>query len=184
MKEWLFKNAIAILALVVATVGGWPGILKIIEHFRPIALTGSIKFFAITKSIDPPEEGILIALTLVNEGNKNLVWRKLDGTFESVGKKFTLIPKLIPQSLLLNGEIAPQPDLLNQQTISTGSPVNTYLLLTATPGSFSRLEPITSGNIGLRFEVESGKKVDVKLSFEGHPIQKGENYPSHGVGFK
>lgn len=184
MKEWLIKNWLAILALLVAFVGGWPGALKIVEYFRPISLTGSVKFYAPTKSIDPPEEGILLALTLVNEGSKNLVWRKLDGTLEAGGKKITLIPKLIPKTLLLNGEISPQPDLLNQQIIPPGIPSNAYLLLTATPGSFTTLEPITSGKLGLLFEMESGKIVDVELSIQANPIQKGENFPSHGIEFK
>ncbi len=184
MMEWLAKNWLPILALLVAFVGGWPGILKIAEHFRPISLTGSIKFFALTTSADPPEEGILLALTLLNEGNKNLVWRKIEGTLEAGGKKVALIPKMIPKSLLLNGDISPQPDFLNQQTIPPGTPVNAYLLLTGNLGSFSALNPIASGNLGLRFQTESGRDADVKLSIQTHALQKGETYPSHGIEFK
>jgi len=179
--QWLIANWIAVVALIVAIVGGVPGILKIIEYFRPISLSGSIKFLANNNSVDPPEDGILIAVTLVNEGTKNLVWRRIEGTLKAGGSKIALIPKLIPNTLLLSGGVSPQPDLLTQQTIPPGIPVNTYLLLTATRGSLAPLEPILNGKIILLFEMESGRTVDVGLSIQAHIINKGENFPSHGI---
>jgi hypothetical protein len=184
MKQWLIINWLAILALLVAFVGGWPGVLKIVEHFRPIYLTGSIKFFVVTKSSDPPEEGLLVALTIVNEGTKNLVWRKVEGTLLANNHTIALTPKLIPKGASLQDQIPLQPDLLNQQTISPGSPFNGYLLLTAPPGSFAVPEQTPSGKLRLRFEVESGDTVYAELPIHAQPVQKGENFPSHKAGFK
>jgi len=182
--KWLIANWIAVVALVVAIVGGVPGILKIIEYFRPVSLSGSIKFFANTSSVNPPEDGILIAVSLVNEGTKNLVWRRIEGTIKAGGNKIALIPKLIPNTLLLPSGVSPQPDLLNQQTIPPGTPVNAYLLLTATRGSLAPLEPILNGKIVLLFEMESGRTVDAALAIQAHIINKGENFPSHGIEFE
>lgn len=180
MENWLIEHWLAILALLVAFVGGLPGVLKVIEHFRPISLTGSIKFFAPTKSVDPPEGGILLAVTLVNQGSKNLVWRKLAGTLSVGGKKIALVPKLIPNTLLLQGRL-PQPDLMNQQSILPGTPVNAYLLLTETSGRLTGV-PISPSKLCLRFELESGGRVVLGMPFVGqHVVQKGETYPSHSI---
>jgi len=182
--KWSINNWIAVVALIVAILGGVPGILKIIEYFRPISLSGSIKFFVNTSSVNPPEDGLLIAVTLINEGRKNLVWRKIEGTLHAGGKKIDLITKLIPNTLELPGSVSPQPDLLNQQTIPPGTPINAYLLLTATHGSLTPLEPILNGKIILLFEIESGRTVDIALPIHGHTINKDKNFPSHGVAFE
>ena len=182
--KWLFTNWIAVVALIVAIVGGVPGILKIIEHFRPVSLAGSIKFLVNTNSVDPPEDGMLIAVTLINEGTKNLVWRKIEGTLKTGGNKIALIPKLIPNTLLLPSGVSPQPDLLNQQTIPPGTPVNAYLLLSASHGSLASIGTIPNGKIILSFEMESGRSVDVALAIQSHIINKGEHFPSHGIGFE
>jgi hypothetical protein len=101
MSKWLVENWLAILALVVASVGAWP---VVIGYFRPISLKGSIKFLNATSGKDPPSDGFLLAVTLVNEGTKNLVWRKLEGTLSVEGrKKIALVPMLIPKTLLLEG---------------------------------------------------------------------------------
>jgi len=181
--KWFKENWIALLALVVAFFGGGPGILQIVEHFQPVSLSGSIKFYAPTKSLDPPEDGIVVAITLLNEGSKNLVWRKLSGTLELDGTKINLTPRLVPESLSLNGQGSLQPDLLKQQLISPGNPVNGYLLLTAKSGVLATEK--TPSKLSLRFELESGKHVEVQLPFLGvHPIQPGESFPTHSTTFK
>lgn len=183
MNQWLIDNWIAILALLVAFIGGWPGILQIAEHFRPVSLSGSIKFFAPTTSIDPPEDGIVVALTLLNEGSKNLVWRKLSGTLKNDETEIILTPRLVPETLFLNGREPLQPDLLKQQLISPGNPFNGYLLLTAKSGVFPAEK--TSSQLSLRFELESGKHIEVQLRFVGtHPVQQGETFPTHSTTFK
>lgn len=183
MKDWLITNWLAIFALIVAFVGGWPGLLKIREYFRPFRLSGSIKFYAPTSSVQPPEDGILVALTLINEGTKNFVWRKLKVTLKKQVKEISIEPKLIPGDLSFNNISPAESDLLNQQLFLPGKPYNGYLLLTAPSGSFShkRLEP---SELYLQFELESGKVVNINMPFvRPKVVHEGKTFPSHGVKF-
>jgi hypothetical protein len=181
MISWLVDNWLAVVALLVAFVGGWPGVLQIADRLRPISLSGSIKFFAHTKSPDSPDAGILLAVTLLNEGSKALVWRKLSGKIRQDGKALALTPLLIPETLLLpNGE-CPQPDLLKQQSIVPGIPTNAYLLLANTAHQ-STIGPEPSV-LKLRFELESGRVVPLDLRFQNvHPLEPGESFPTHPIG--
>jgi hypothetical protein len=182
MKEPLLDNWMSILALLVAIVGGCPGILQIIEYFHSISLSGSVKFFGPTDPY-PLEDGVFFAVTIVNEGKKNLVWRGLKGMLEANRRKLPLIPKLIPDTLLLNGKM-PQPDLLNLQCFHPGIPVNAYLLLTAKHSSLSGIPPTEYRKLYLWFEAESGKSIELELPIGGHPVSRGETFPTHQTGFE
>lgn len=102
MIDWLHDNWLAVSALIVAFVGGWPGILKIIAHFRPHSLSGSVKFYAFTHSSAPPEDGILFGLSIINEGTKNLIWRKVKGKLKKIGTTIVLNPKMIPTKIVVS----------------------------------------------------------------------------------
>ena len=180
MQHWLGEHWLAVLALVVAFIGGWPGVLQIIEHFRPVSLSGSIKFFAPTESSNPPRYGILLALTLLNKGSKNLVWRALKGTLVLGGKRIPLAPMSIPSSLSLNGQHSLAPDLMNQQVIPPGTPINPYLLL----GADEQLSGLTPLKVIIQFELESSKSISIDLPFDGvHPVRPGEGFPTHSMRF-
>ena len=181
--KWFTKNWIAIVALIVAVIGGLPGLLQIIEHFRPFILRGSIKFYAPTVSTEPPQDGIIVALTLLNEGSKDLVWRKLDGVLTINGKDVSLTPTLIPENMMFNNQKAPEKDLLKQQVFVHTMPLNGYLHFTAPYRSVGAgyIEP---SKLCLRFELESARIVDIELPFVGsHPIKKGETFPTHDMKF-
>ena len=177
--KWLIEHWLAIMALLIAVVGGVPGVLKIIQYFRPISVTGSIKFYTTTKSTDPPEDGLLLAITLVNEGTKNLVWRNLASILQLQSKKIKLKPKVIPNSLSVLGQEPASKDLLYQQSILPGNPFNGYILLSGAPGDLTG-RPIAPSQLYLLFELESGKIVKVNLPITGaNHVQESETFPSH-----
>lgn len=179
--HWLIDNWLAVIALIVAFFGGWPGALKIVEHFRPISLSGSIKCFTCTTSTVSPRFGALLALTLLNDGSKNLVWRNLRGTFIlDDGRNVSTSPMLIPPDLHLIDQQILIPDLMTQQVIPPQTPINCYLLLTADEPFLDR----TPSKVTLQFKLESSKSLYLDLRFEGvHPVQPGEVFPTHSLTF-
>jgi len=183
MRNWLITNWLAILALIVAFVGGWPGLLKIIENFRPFHLSGSVKFYAFTQGSEPPEDGIILGLSIINEGNKNLIWRKLKGKLTKGKTPISLNPKMIPTDIVF-GKVKPtERDLLKQQVLLPSIPHNGYLLLVAPPGSLTEYNK-ASFDVQLEFELETGNSVNVVLPIKGTmSVQSGENFPSHSVEF-
>jgi len=176
--DWLAGNWLALLALIVAAVGGLPGILQAVDFFHPVSLVGSVKFFAPTTSVDPPERGIVLALTLLNQGRRVMVWRKLTGVMRYAGEEADLEARLIPDSLLINGQPA-RPDLAALQSVAPGAPVNAFLLMVF---SSSEIEVAdwNRSDLVLQFEDESGKLQDLHLSMDiGGPTPPGTRFPSH-----
>ena len=183
MKDWLFNNWLAVLALIVAFVGGWPGLLKVIEHFRPFRLSGSVKFYAFTQGTDPPEGGILFGISIINEGTKNLIWRKVNGKIKNLRSTINVTPKMIPPGIVFNNIKPCEQDLLKQQILSPLTPYNGYLLLVAPYGSLGKYNK-TAFDLHLQFELETGKSVNVVLPVKGRMcVKSGENFPSHSVEF-
>jgi len=174
-------NWLALLALLVALVGGLPGALQALEFFRPVVLVGSVKYFAPTRSPSPPESGLLLAITLFNEGRRSLVWKKVTGSLALAGEEIAMDPRWIPDEFELNGQ-SPRPDLLSQQSIPPGAVVNAYLLLVTSEEVSADLAEST---VKLRFETESGRVVELALSLDvGGPVPGGVRFPSHpGIGF-
>lgn len=183
MKNWLLNNWLAVLALIVAFIGGLPGLLKIIEYFRPVRLSGSIKFYATTHGSDPPEDGILFGLSIINEGTKNLIWRKMSGKLKEIGTTIVVNPKMIPSDIVFNNIRPCEQDLLKQQSLPPSTPYNGYLLLTAPSGSLEKFTK-TEFELHLSFELETGKSVSGVFPVKGTTsVHPGENFTSHQVEF-
>lgn len=181
--NWLKSNALALVALIVAILGGLPGLLKIIEHFRPISLKGSIKFYAPTSGDNPPFEGILVALTLINQGSKELIWRKITANLEIKGNRVSLQPSLITPAQAFNNVRPWENDLLKQQVITPGVPINGYLHFLAPKGSIGT-GFVSPSRLFLQFETEAGRSARATLHFVGnHPLGENESFPTHGVTF-
>lgn len=176
--DWLADNWLALLALIVAVAGGLPGILQAVDFFHPVSLVGSIKFYAPTTSVDPPESGIVLALTLLNQGRRAMVWRKLTGVMRYAGEEADLEARWIPDSLLLNGQPA-RPDLAALQSVAPGAPVNAFLLMVFSSGEIAGAD-WSSSVLVLQFEDESGKVRDLHLPLDvGGPAPPGTRFPSH-----
>ena len=183
MIDWLHDNWLAVSALIVAFVGGWPGILKVITHFCPYSLSGSVKFYAFTHSSAPPEDGILFGLSIINEGTKNLIWRKVKGKLKKIGTTIVVNPKMISTEIVVNNIKPCEQELLKQQSLSPSTAYNGYLLLTAPSGSLEKFNK-TVFELHLKFGLESGKSVNVVLPVKGTlSVKSGENFPSHNVEF-
>jgi hypothetical protein len=181
--DWLRNNALALTALIIAIFGGLPGLLKIIEYFRPISLKGSIKFYAPTSGDNPPSDGILVAVTLVNQGSKELVWRKVTGKLTLGGNQISLQPSLITKSQAFNNVRPWEKDLLKQQVLTPGIPINGYLHFLAPKGSIGT-GFVSPSKLYLLFESESGRLAGITLPFIGnHPLGEGESFPTHEVSF-
>ena len=181
-----FDRCLAITALVIACIGGLPGLLQIIKHFTPILLKGSIKFYVRTASDIPnvlQSDGFLIALTLVNEGSKEMVWRNVTASLLLEGKIIKLEPTLISKDLILNDEKPYTKDLLKCQVFTPSQPLNGYMHFNAPTGSLGAGH-FSPTRLNLQFELESGRFSIFELPFIGiHLIKEGEAFPTHNAEF-
>ncbi len=147
------------------------------------SLSGSIKFYGSAPSINPSGDGLIIALTLLNEGGKSLVWRKLNSYIKKGKNKTILTAKLIPPHMVINGVSLFKNDILKQFVFHPETPINGYILLAAPFGSLSKYKK-SQFDLYLEFELESGKTEKIILPVQGTTsVQSGENYPTHGVNF-
>ena len=180
IDRWL-----AIVALVIALFGGVPGFFQVLAYLRPVSLTGSIKFVLYTSPRPgQPNCGIIAALTLVNEGTKPLVWRKVDADILVNGKTTRLQAVLIREQMVFQGKRLCEADLLKTQVLEPGQPVNGYMGFDAVEGSVGS-ENAPPSEMHLRFELESGRTVKLALPIPKTPIEEASRgeFPTHGIQF-
>ncbi len=198
MNVFFEQHWLSILSLVVATVGGVPGILTVINHFRLSAklvvgsenlILGEIQFFP-----DPNNYTVIFfSLTITNEGEKNLTPAVFELAIKKGCRWIKLKRSLIPEGAQFLGQEQKievrepwKQDLQRYSgTIAYGIPVRGFLFSVTTELTRDELRLMLMLMQPVKFRIVC---IDVfnrehKATFvhRGGQVEKSTVYPKHGV---
>ena len=192
--EYLTKNWIAILSLVVALIGGIPGIISVLNYFKdkPILsyrLVNLITGAYLDESSGEEKTILFLTGTLSNEGSKVLTpaYFELKGSLD--GEKLKFEKRLIPENVNFGSDrqsiLATDPSKNDLQkfnsTISTGIPLHGYLLFYTSDIALDKLQKNLEKLklILVCIDVfEKKYKVSINLQLNNGG---GVEYPKHGL---
>lgn len=195
--DFLKDNWIAILSLIVALIGGIPGIIAIINHqknrpnfeFRLVNLITGL--MAMQKRAEAPTM-ILLTGTVSNKGNTVLTPAHFELKAKIGGVWFQFEKTLIPENATFDSEVqgikTDHPWKRDLQrfngSVSTGMPIDGHLMFISHDVSLERLRG--SSDLEMRFICVDvfGKRHETDVKLELNAIKRGTVYPKHGLKIK
>jgi|GEM_PF-2486201 len=199
------NNTLAIIALIVAVLGGLPGIVSTISYFQerakshpklsasiPSFMTGSFFKDKDARSPDAPGCHILLTLTITNSGDTPIIPEIFDLKCKVGNRWYKFERFLIKDDIEWHSEMQKislekpsQKDLQRyKKPITNIEPAYGFLMFINEELSVSELRKIESIPIQLTCEDIFKKKHEIKLELPLNQDQQPTIYPKHGVSWE
>ena len=187
MEEFIEKNWVALISLLVALIGGAPGIIAIINHFRN-RIVFDFKIEGITIGGINNKAVILLTGTITNAGNKPLRPDTYNLEVKIDKKWFKLDKTVIPKKSILNSDSQKisienlyENDLLKiDQSIISSSPVRGHLMFTTNKISLAKLRDEEYTLKLICFDIFN-KKFQTKFPRPQYNPNQPIKFPRHGM---
>ena len=194
MEAFIEQHWLSIISLIVAALGGIPGILAVVNHFKSSAKLSvkpsTVMFGDVQFNSDSIEYTVVfIALTVSNEGEKNLSPAVFDLAIKKERSWIQLERRLIPKNIQFHSQKQTieirepwKKDLQRYSgAISHGIPLSGFLFFVT--DKLSRDELQSMGSINFRCDCVDifDKRHRVTFLHKGDPIDKNTVYPKHDL---
>ena len=193
MKEFIVENWVHILTLSIAAIGGIPGILSTISHFKSsskLSISIAPLIFGNLEYESKQYVMIFLSLTVTNEGGNVLSPNYFDLSFEINNKWIDLQRFLIPENASFNSNNG-QSIKINEPwkrdlqrfngPIPHGVPVPGHLMFITDAITLDELSKINIINFKLKCIDILKKKHITTFTHTSGPLNENINFPKHGV---
>ena len=197
MSEFAKENWLALTSLVIAIIGGVPGVLAAVEQWRRrpklvVSVANIICGQLLSSRGAPPQTHITLALSVGNDGEWPITPSAFDCELLVNGSWVLLNRQLIPpdadfstdtQQVTLSN--ASERDLQRQHSsVSRGQPATGFLMFTTR--AFSRDDFLAMDRPQMRITCLDvlGRRHTAEVQTESNRLRTGAEYPHHGVSIK
>ena len=195
MTDFLLTNWLALLSLVVALIGGVPGIIAVLEHMRrgpefgvtvPNFVTGEQLADGTRRTM------ILLTLTIWNRGETPIAPAVFDLDVKMKGRWIRFDRSLIPDEAKFQGErqqilapISPASDLQRfKGSITREQPAYGYLMFVTDRIARDQLQQVGRIPIRVTCKAASDRNHRFQLILRGQRVDSDTEYPQHGLVIK
>jgi hypothetical protein len=194
MCDLIRHNWLSIFSLLVATIGGVPGIVSVIRQFNSKARLIVNLIGGMTGTITFPNDSneytiMLFSMTISNEGSNPLSPSVFNMAIKSGNKYIKLQNRLIPEDMKIQSNVQEirlkepwKHDLLRYQgVISEAMPVNGHLLYATNEITLKSLQSMTIIKCRMECIDVLNRHHIVTFDFKKKPVTGEVIYPKHDI---